>query len=374
MHCRWFDRQARPQMLASRIGADVRLPRPGHHACAAIKISCKVLICYDYSMLIHTNLHVGDEIRIVAPSDSWKNEKADIYTNAEERLTQAGYQVTFGDNIKSHDYLDTAFAQLRADDLNSAYRDDNVKAIMALHGGFFANEVLPLLDWEMIQAHPKPFIGYSDNTVLVNALCAKTGQTNYLGPNFGTLGYQHAWQYGFDNLLQILTTGGPVLLKPSLEWYENDLRHISAPCNVIQIGTAQARLLGGKSQSFYLLQGTEFQPSFDEDFVLALEADELAAEYTLHELTRSLESVLQLSEARKHLQGLLIGRFETNSQVDDIALAKIIKTKNVGNIPVVSNLDFGHTMPIATLPIGGMVKIDAQIDQTAIEFTNGRVR
>lgn len=310
----------------------------------------------------------GDEIRVVAPSDSWKHEKTDTYTRAEERLVQAGYRVTFGNNIKSQNYLGTAFAQLRADDVNNAYKDDSVKAIIAMHGGFFANEILPLLNWEMIRTHPKPFIGYSDNTVLINALYAKTGQTNYLGPNFGTLGYLNAWQYGFDNLLQLLTFNMPTRLAPSSIWYEDDTSYISEPWNVIQPGETKAVLLGGNSQSFYLLQGTEYQPRFDENFIMALESDELAGNYTLHEISRSLESILQLPGAREHLSGILIGRFKTNSNVQDTDLITIIKAKNLGNIPVVSNLDFGHTTPIATLPIGRMVSIKTVDDQAIIEF------
>lgn len=327
-----------------------------------------LFICYHNTMSKNGILHYGDEIRVVAPSGSWKQEKTETYTNAKERLEQAGYRITFGSNIKSHDYLGTSYAQLRADDLNSAYSDDSVKAIIALHGGFFANEVLPLLDWEMICAHPKPFIGYSDNTVLVNALYAKTGQTNYLGPNFGTLGYLNAWQYSFDTLLQLLTSDIPTRLTPSPEWYENDTHHISTPWHVLQPGKAKGVLLGGNSQSFYLLQGTKYQPSFHEDFVIALESDELAGEYTLHEVSRSLESILQISGAREHLCGILIGRFKTNSHVQDTDLATIIEAKRLGDIPVVSNLDFGHTTPIASLPIGAMVDIRAIEGQAIIKF------
>jgi len=313
-------------------------------------------------------LRSGDEFRIVAPSDSWKNEKVVTYKKAAERLIQAGYRVTYGHNVKSQDYLGTASAQLRADDLNNAFRDENVKVIMALHGGFFENEILPLLDWDMIKEHPKPFVGYSDNTVLVNALFAKTGEANYLGPNFGTLGYENGWEYGFTTLLKILKSDRPVQLIHNPEWYENDIRYTAAPWDVVQAGMANAVLLGGNSQSFYLLQGTEYQPDLNTNFILALEADELAGEYTLHEVTRSLESILQLPGAREHISGIFFGRFKSSSKVTDTDLAKIIREKWFGNIPVISNLDFGHTTPIATLPIGGMVKIEAQDNQVTIEF------
>jgi muramoyltetrapeptide carboxypeptidase len=313
-------------------------------------------------------LRPGDEIRVVAPSDSWKSERVEAYNKSAERLIKAGYRVTFGNNIKLVDYLGTASAKLRADDLNSAFEDDSVKAIMALHGGFFGNEVLPLLDWDLIREKFKPLIGYSDNTVLINALYAKTGLVSFLGPNFGTLGYQNAWQYGFDNFIKMLTHDTPIKLTGSPEWYEDDTMHTSTPWNVLQEGVAEAVLLGGNIQSFYLLQGTEYQPDLEKDFILAIEADELAGAYTLHEVSRSLESILQLPGARQHLRGILIGRFKTSSQVKNEDLSKIIDAKQLGNIPVVSNLDFGHTIPIATLPIGGILRINAKGSQVTIEF------
>ena len=68
----------------------------------------------------------------------------------------------------------------RAACLQELYLNDRIKAIFDLSGGDLANEILPYLDFESIKVHPKPYFGYSDNTVIVNALQRRTGIRNYL--------------------------------------------------------------------------------------------------------------------------------------------------------------------------------------------------
>jgi len=68
----------------------------------------------------------------------------------------------------------------RAGALLSLYSNASVKAIFDLSGGDLANEILPYLDFGLIQKNPKPYFGYSDNSVIVNAIQAKTGIQNVL--------------------------------------------------------------------------------------------------------------------------------------------------------------------------------------------------
>jgi muramoyltetrapeptide carboxypeptidase len=307
-----------------------------------------------------------NEIRVIAPSDSWKAKREDSYARAQKRFEEAGYKISFGTNVKSILHLGTASAELRAKDFNNAFADKNVSAIIALHGGFSANEILPLINWDIVKNNPKPYFGYSDNTVLVNAIFAKTGNTAYLGPNFGTNGYEDLWQYSLNGVLQVLSNQIPYELKPSTQHVDDENIHNSDPWKVVQRGNGEGLLLGGNIQSFYLLQGTEYQPKFDKKYVLATEIDALPGEYSLQEFSRSLESILQLPDALQNLQGVLIGRFEMASKINDADLISVIRSKNL-SVPVVSNIDFGHTTPIATLPIGGAVRIDANTDNIGIE-------
>jgi len=63
-----------------------------------------------------------------------------------------------------------ATARERADDLNAAFADPSIRAVIATIGGEDQITVVPLLDPELIRADPKPFLGTSDNTNLHNWL------------------------------------------------------------------------------------------------------------------------------------------------------------------------------------------------------------
>lgn len=305
-------------------------------------------------------LSTGDEIRVIAPSfgklQTKENRKIE---RAKERLENLGFKVSFGKYLNEDFHLGTARAQSRAKDFNEAYADKNVKAVMALNGGWSANEILPLIDWEIVQENPKPLIGYSDITVLLNAIYAKTGIGGYLGPNYLTLGNMTSWQYTLDNLQALLSQNYPISLKRSKEWGSKPSERFKTKAwKVLQPGKAEASLIGGNLGTFYLLQGTEYQPKFNSPFILVVEDDDESGKSTTREFSRRLESILQLPNVRTNIQGLLIGRFQPYSRVSDKDLARLIKSKRLANIPVIADMDFGHNSPTLTLPIGGKIRLD----------------
>jgi muramoyltetrapeptide carboxypeptidase len=308
-----------------------------------------------------TPLKSGDEIRVIAPSRSQGSGKSRQYDRAKQRLESLGYKVTFSKNTKSTFHLGTATAEQRASDFNDAFADKNVKAVMAAHGGWSANEILPLIDWQLVAANPKPVIGFSDITVLLNGIYAKTGNTGYLSANFSTLGVMTSWQYTLDNLNAVLTQESPINLNRSREWgeYKSD-RFKTKAWKILSKGEAEATLLGGNLGTLYLLQGTEYQPKFDKPFIFALEDDDEAGKYTAREVSRRFESLLQLPGFRKNLRGLIIGRFQPDSKVKNSEISSIVSAKQLGYIPVIAGVDFGHTLPILTLPIGGTVRLVAK--------------
>lgn len=309
-----------------------------------------------------TSLQSGDEIRIVAPSSAWNSERAKQYERAKKKLEALGFNVTYGKYVEPATHLDAVDVKLRAKDIHDAYQDSSVKAIMALNGGWLANSLLPYLDWDVIKANPKPFIGYSDITVLLNAIYAKTGNVGYLGPNLGTFGIRHEAEYTAENLCSVLYGNeNPIYLASSKKWGEGKKRkqNITQPWEIIQPGNAEGRLVGGNIATLYLLQGTEYYPIFKEDTILAVEDDDEAGEYTTREFDRRLESILQQPNARKYIKAIVIGRFQSASKVSMKDIRQIIGSKNLKNIPIVANIDFGHTQPLLTLPIGGRMSVSA---------------
>ena len=73
---------------------------------------------------------------------------------------------------------------------------------------------------------------------------------------------------------------------------------------------------------------------------------------------RELQSVLHFPFFSQ-VKGLVLGRFQRESKVSREVLSKIISSKKeLQNIPVIANLDFGHTYPAFSFPIGGRCRIE----------------
>ena len=302
-------------------------------------------------------LQPGDEIRVIAPSQSWHKKREKSYAMAKLRIEAHGFVVTYAKNIKNVHRFGTGTVAGRLEDLHAAYRDTNVKLVWCIGGGWSANELLPGIDWELIKANPKPIIGFSDITVLVNAFYAKTGQIMLLGPNFGGLGRRRMYEYVLENAIHVIS-GEAGKLQQSRFWADyNMVPHKTRPWKVLVTGEATGTLLGGNVGTFYLLQGTECQPRFNKDTILLAEDDDESGKVTDREFDRRLESILQQPGARQHIKGVLIGRFNIASRVSMPDIADIVERKFGKTIPVFADIDFGHTVPQLTLPIGGTLNM-----------------
>ena len=315
-------------------------------------------------------LQPGDEIRVIAPSMNWSAKRQRSYDRAKEALEELGFTVTFGKRVSSSERFGTGAVADRLADFHDAYRDPSVKLVMALHGGWSANALLPGIDWELVRQNPKPLLGFSDITVLVNALYAKTGVVQYLGPTFSTLGHLPTRDYTMRNLLTVLQGGGPLSLQRSRMWERQRHGALSKtrPWKVLQAGSGEGVLIGGNLGTFYLLQGTPYQPTFDKPFILAVEDDDEAGKNSAREFDRRLESLLQLPGVRENLRGLVVGRFQTTSRVTMPDVLAIVERMNLLGLPVIADVDFGHTLPMLTLPIGARAQLVAENNQAQLNL------
>ena len=118
-------------------------------------------------------------------------------------------------------------------------------------------------------------------------------------------------------------------------------------------GAAAGRIVGGNLCTLNLLQGTEYMPSLD-GALLMIEDDACCRADTF---ARDLTSLLQQPDAAG-IQGVAIGRFQQASRVSRHLLEQIIAHQDrLAGLPVLANVDFGHTSPLATFPIGGRASL-----------------
>lgn len=313
-------------------------------------------------------LNKGDEIRVIAPSQSWNKNYEASYTRSIKRMESAGFKLTFSNNIRNVNRFGTATVSDRLKDMHEAYGDKNVKAIWCVTGGWSANELLPHIDWDIVTANPKPLMGFSDITVLLNAIYAKTGQVGLLSPNFGSIGRSRLFEYSLQNLTGMLQ-GELSILQPSRKWAVRGMKaRKTRPWKILVEGNARGKIIGGNLGTFYLLQGTKYQPIFNEPIILLAEDDDESGKYTAREFDRRLESILQLPGARENITGVLIGRFQLDSRVTMPDIIDIVERKFGNSIPVFADLDFGHTAPNLSLPIGGIASMSIKDKRPCIEL------
>lgn len=123
----------------------------------------------------------------------------------------------------------------------------------------------------------------------------------------------------------------------------------------LQPGTVEGLIVGGNLCTLNLLQGTRWMPSLT-DAILMLEDDEIS---NPTEFRRDLNSLMQQPDADT-IRGLVIGRFQQASEMGREDLLAVLDTiPSLRGKPVLANVDFGHTNPLITFPIGGEVRFTA---------------
>ena len=273
------------------------------------------------------------------------------------RFAALGLRLTYGDHVDERDDFDSSSVAARVMDLHAAFADPQVAGILTVIGGFNSNQLLPRLDWDLIAANPKIFCGYSDITALQNAILARAGLVTYSGPHWSSFGMRDHLEQTQRWFEQALFGQGPIELRPAQAWTDDlwfldqDHRtvHPSQGWWPVRTGQATGRIIGGNLCTLNLLQGTEYMPSLN-GALLMVEDD---ATSDADAFARNLTSLLQLPDA-SGVQGLVIGRFQEASGVTRSLLEQIIARQDrLAGLPVLGNVDFGHTSPLATFPIGG---------------------
>ena len=318
-------------------------------------------------------LSPSDEIRVIAPSTSF-HRIATIREIALHNLSTLSLQVTYGKNCEEIDEFNSSSVASRIADIHDAFADPQVKGILSAIGGYNSNQLLSYLDYDLIRANPKVLCGYSDITALGTAIYSKTGMVTYSGPHFSTFGMEKGLEYTLEYFKKCLMDTGSFVVEPSSDWsddswFRDQLNRSFIPNDgfrVVNEGQAEGKFLGGNLCTLNLLQGTEYMPSL-ADSILMIEDDDESKPLTFD---RDLQSLIH-QPGFEGVKGIVIGRFQRESEMEPEKLVKIIKSKQeLTNVPVVVNADFGHTTPQFTFPIGGMgklVAIDREVGLTIVE-------
>lgn len=304
--------------------------------------------------------------RIISPSASGEVLSKETIEVAIDNLKNFNIHCYFSENFKHRHVCTSQLVLNKAKDINDAYADPAVDLIFSAIGGHSSNRVLDYLDWGLISSNPKPLCGFSDITILLNAIHAMTGQTTYLGPHFSTFGMKKGLEYILRYFELAVLVGNDYALEASPQWsddkwyldQENRTFFDNEGPIIINGGESTGKIVGGNLCTLNLLQGTNYMPDID-GAVLFLEDDALFGGFSLQEFERNLQSLLSQASCR-NIAGLLVGRFQTESKINIQDLTELLKSfAQLNSCPIICNLDFGHTTPMFTVPIGGTCHISA---------------
>lgn len=314
-------------------------------------------------MIIPKKLKPGDEIRIIAPAQTMRIISDSVIKTATNRLLSRGFKVSFGEHVFETDHLlNNAPCEHRIEDLNAAFKDPNVKCILSAIGGYSSVDVIDGIDYKLIVENPKIFCGFSDITIIENAITSQTGLVTYYGPHFSSFGMEEGFEYTerhFINMLANSTSNHKIIPSPYWSddaWFINqhnrDFIH-NPGFTVINEGEARGEIVGGNLASLCTLSATKYAPDLSGKIIFIEEVCEDAS--TFYRIFDMRLKTLLLNPTFKNVKGVVIGRLPKVLPDPVENIIKIVRSKKeLSNIPVLYGVDFGHTTPIITIPIGGL--------------------
>ncbi|MFP4599029.1 MAG: S66 peptidase family protein [Persicimonas sp.] len=311
-------------------------------------------------------LRPGATLGVIATSSPIDEAGDALVERGFDRLRDKGFEIVEAPNCRTHRGHAAGTIRERVDALHAFFADPDIDGIVSFWGGMQTHQLLESIDWELIAANPKPLVGYSDLTALTNAVTHKTGLVTFSGPAVITFAKPTLFDYSWRGFERVLMEGEQQLTyEPSAicsdnPWYERDdkkmLERPAPGWRCYQSGKASGPIVGGNLGTLLLLAGTPYWPEM-EGRIFFVEEDEDESTATID---RMFTQARQMGVFDK-IAGLVVGRFASSVEFsEDDSLEMILDDALRGyDFPVMLDVDFGHTDPLLTFPIGVECRMDA---------------
>lgn len=288
-------------------------------------------------------LQRGDTIGLITPSSPMMPGRLEAGI---PYLEKKGFKVKLGKYIKNANRFLAGTDQDRAQDVMDFFKDEEVRAILAIGGGYGSQRIIALLDYDVIRKNPKAVIGFSDTTGLQLALLKMAGLISYTG-----------FILADTQKEGVPCEPDPFIEKTLMSCLMGESYSITEG-EMAQPGIAEGHLIGGNSDLVVALQGTPYQPDYRSNILLI---EEVRLEpYKVD----AMLSHLALSGVFNQVAGVIFGQFEKciakyfperDGTVDDV----INEWSSRLAVPCIKNFPYGHGVRRCVLPIGKRVTLDA---------------
>ena len=297
-------------------------------------------------------LPAGGTIGVAAPASPY-DSRSEVLRGVEWWESQ-GYRVKLAPHVYARDDYVAGNARDRADDLNALFADPEVDVVQALQGGYGSAQTIPYLDFEVIAANPKPFVGFSDITALHVAIHRRAELSTFYGNGLIGVGSAEATEFTCERLLKVLRgeAGGEVPRSP-------DDPYVRA----ITSGSVTAPLLGGCLWLLMQTMGTPWEISLD-GAILFFEDYKAPPYYVDGMLTQ-----LHLAGKLEGVVGVVVGEMKDCDWGDLRAASDWARSRSLEDVleehleplgvPILYGLPLGHGKHLASIPLGVRYTLDA---------------
>jgi muramoyltetrapeptide carboxypeptidase len=310
--------------------------------------------------LFATRLPDGGTIGVSAPA-SPQDARSEVLRGVEWWESQ-GYKVKLAEGIYERDDYVAGDPKRRAADLNALFVDPEVDVVQSFQGGFGSAQTIPYLDFDLIAANPKPFVGYSDITALHTALLRRTGLATIYGNGLAGVGDPETTAFTKDRLLAVLrgTADAEVPRDP-------DDPYVRA----IHGGSATAPLVGGCLWLLIQSMGTPWE--FDLDGAIFFFEDVKAPPYYVD----GFLTQLRLAGKLDNVAGVVVGEMKDCDWGDLREASDWARSRSIEDVleehleplgvPVLYKLPLGHGKHLASIPLGVRYTLDADRKTLTVE-------
>ncbi len=305
-------------------------------------------------------LRPGDTVGIVAPASNVS--RGDLHAGC-EALRRAGYRPFYFDSILERDLYFAGSVERRGRELEEMFVRDDVRAIVCARGGYGANYLLPVLDLEKIKAHPKIFVGYSDQTALLTYFAEAAGLVTFHGP---MVAKDWAQEDGVD------VASWQSALAGSAAW-ELNLGAGSGAIGLVE-GAAGGMLYGGCLSILVASLGTPYEIE-TAGTILFIE-DMAEKPYRIDRMLMQLKLAGKLEEVRGIVFGEMRDCVQTAKSENQGYTLQEVVLRIVGElgVPVAYGVRSGHvTAGNITLPIGVRAGLTVRGRQVGLKILEGAV-
>jgi muramoyltetrapeptide carboxypeptidase len=284
-------------------------------------------------------LRAGDTVGVVAPA-------AAVDRGPLERgigvLASMGYRVKVSPHALDRAGILAGIDRERAAELAAFFADPEVKAIFAARGGYGCGRLLPLIDFATLARTPKIFLGFSDETFLLNALVNKSSMACFHGPMVAMDFARGPSRRALDHLTHLLS---------------GQTRNFElAARDVIRPGTAEGELIGGCLSVVVAMLATPWQPDFDGRILFLEDTGEKA-----YRIDRMLVQLRQAGVFER-VAGVVFGAIRPleGSAPEGTLITEFVADQTAGlKCPVLFGIEAGHGTENMTLPFGLRARLES---------------